>query len=148
LLVCLLNMKMKKDSIEEVKIRLDKWSWAARFFKTRELAIKAIKQGKVLYDGQKANPSREVRIGVKLTITRADEEMTIKVCGLENKRQSAPIARSLFEETAESMAEREKVGKLRQERKWLHVTAPIPVKRPEKQARRKMRALRRQDEDT
>lgn len=139
---------MKKDPTEEIKIRLDKWLWAARFFKTRELAIKAIKQGNVLYDGQKANPSREVRIGARLTVTRGDEEISIIVCGLESKRQSASLTRSLFEETAESVAQREKAAERRQARKWLNITAPTPAKRPEKQARRKMRALRRQDEDT
>lgn len=139
---------MKKELSEETKIRLDKWLWAARFFKTRALAIKAIKQGKVLYDGQKPNPSREVRIGATLVITRGDEEISIIVRNLESHRQSAKLAQALFEETAESMAKRENASRIRQERKWLTLSAPKPTKRPEKQARRKIRALRRQDEDT
>jgi ribosome-associated heat shock protein Hsp15 len=134
------------DNASHDKVRLDKWLWAARFFKTRELCIKAVKLGKVLYDNQKANPSREVRIGAVLTIEQGEVPKTVKVLALSAKRLSAPQAALLYEETPESLALREKMALKRLDEKFLRVSAPVAKKRPEKNARRKMRDLRRQDE--
>ncbi len=131
---------------KETKVRLDKWLWAARFFKTRELAIKAIKQGKVLYEGQKVNPGREVRIGATLIVSQGNVKKTIIIQALQTQRQSAPIAQALYEETKESVQLREETLMRNKERKWLNMSAPKPDKRPEKGARRKMRQLRRQQE--
>jgi ribosome-associated heat shock protein Hsp15 len=137
----------KKSNIETEKIRLDKWLWAARFFKTRALAIKAIKQGKVLFDGQQPNPSREVRIGAALTVEQGEDKKTIIVKALEAKRQGAAVALTLYEETDHSIALREKNAEIRKERRLLNQSAPRSEKRPDKNERRKMRTLRRQGED-
>jgi ribosome-associated heat shock protein Hsp15 len=137
----------KKISTETEKIRLDKWLWAARFFKTRALAMNAIKQGKVLFNGQKPNPSREVRIGATLTVEQGEDKKTIVVKALEAKRQGPAVAQTFYEETDQSIALREKNTKIRKERRLLNQSAPRPEKRPDKNERRKMRALRRQDED-
>jgi ribosome-associated heat shock protein Hsp15 len=89
------------------KFRLDKWLWAARFFKTRGLAVDAIDGGKVRVDGQRAKASKEVRVGSELRVTRADGEWTIIVRGLSVQRRSAPEAALLYEETEESRNQRQ-----------------------------------------
>lgn len=138
---------MKKTQSETDKIRLDKWLWAARFFKTRALALQAINQGKVIYDGQKPNPSREVKLNACLTIEQGDDQKTIVIKALESKRQSATIAQKLYEETKDSIAQRAKKALIKQNRKLMTTTAPRPPKRPEKNERRKLKALRRKAED-
>ncbi len=138
---------MKKDGMDIEKVRLDKWLWATRFFKTRELAIKAIKQGKVLFNGQKANPSRELSIGVILTVPFGDEQKMVVVKALQAKRQSAALAQTCYVETPESIVQREKNAQVRQDQKWLRTTAPVAPKRPDNDARRKMRNLKRQSDD-
>jgi ribosome-associated heat shock protein Hsp15 len=138
---------MKKSPSDTEKVRLDKWLWAARFFKTRALAIAAIKQGKVLFENQKSNPSREVKLNAILTIEQGFDRKTIIVKSLQTKRQTAAIAHTLYEETAESIALREKNALLRQERKLLNSSAPRPSKRPEKSDRRKIKELRRKGEE-
>ncbi|MBI2790674.1 MAG: heat-shock protein [Gammaproteobacteria bacterium] len=138
---------MKKSQPDTEKVRLDKWLWAARFFKTRALAIAAIKQGKVLFENQKTNPSREVKLNAILTIFQGFDQKTIAVKSLETKRQSAAIAQTLYEETPDSIALREKNARLKQETKLLTSSAPRPPKRPEKSDRRKIKELRRKGEE-
>ena len=92
---------------EPDKFRLDKWLWAARFFKTRSLASDAIDGGKVRLDGVRAKASKEVRVGSELRITRADGEWTVIVRGLSVQRRSAPEAVLLYEETEESRLQRQ-----------------------------------------
>ncbi len=138
---------MKKTDQKIEKVRLDKWLFAARFFKTRALALKAIQQGKILYEGQKPNPSREVKIGGTLTIKQGDLEKTIIVEGLCQQRQSAPLASQLYTETSDSLQKREKHLENQREKKLLLQSAPKPSKRPEKGARRLMRLMRRQQEE-
>lgn len=91
----------------ETKFRLDKWLWAARFFKTRGLAVDAIDGGKVRVDGLRAKASKELRIGNEVRITRADGEWTVTVKGLSLQRRGAPEAALLYEETEESRVRRE-----------------------------------------
>ena len=90
-------------------MRLDKWLWAARFFKTRRLAVEAIDGGKVRLDGERAKPAKEVRPGATLAIRRGPYEHVVIVRGLSERRGPASEAAQLYEETAESIAERERL---------------------------------------
>ena len=87
-------------------MRLDKWLWAARFFKTRTLAVEAIEGGRVLLNGDRAKPAKEVKAGDRLSIRRPPFEHAVVVKGLSDKRGSAAIAATLYEETEESRARR------------------------------------------
>lgn len=96
-------MSSEKDD----KCRLDKWLWAARFFKTRSLAVDAIESGKVRVDGDRAKPAKEVKIGMLLTIRNKDVEIEINITGLSNVRRGAPEAALLYAETETSKMKRE-----------------------------------------
>ena len=89
------------------KCRLDKWLWAARFFKTRSLATTAIDTGKVHVDGERVKPAKEVHIGQVIHIRNRDFEIEVNVQGLSNVRKGAPEAALLYSETIESIAKRE-----------------------------------------
>lgn len=94
-------------STSESKCRLDKWLWAARFFKTRNLAADAIESGKVHVDGERAKAAKEVRLGAVIHIRRKELEMEVVVRGLSIQRKGAPEAALLYEETPESSARRQ-----------------------------------------
>ena len=94
-------------------VRIDKWLWAARFFKTRALATDAINGGKVHMNGGRVKPSRHVQVGAKLEITRTQCEQTVIVKALSDKRGPAPIAQTLYEETEESIKKREEEAEIR-----------------------------------
>jgi ribosome-associated heat shock protein Hsp15 len=96
-----------------MSLRLDKWLWAARFFKTRTLAADAIEGGKVHRQGQRAKPAREVKIGDELEIVVGDLCWTVIVRGLNAQRRPAPEAKLLYEETAGSLARRATTLELR-----------------------------------
>lgn len=96
------------------KVRLDKWLWAARFFKTRSLAIKAIKGGKISVNGQHVKPGRELSIGDQLTIRQGFDLKTVIVQALSTQRGPASVAQQLYAETAESVEQRLKEKTLRQ----------------------------------
>jgi ribosome-associated heat shock protein Hsp15 len=89
------------------KCRLDKWLWAARFFKTRSLATTAIDTGKVHVDGDRVKPAKEVHIGQVIHIRNRDFEIEVNVLALSNIRKGAPEAALLYSETIESIAKRE-----------------------------------------
>jgi len=113
-------------------MRLDKWLWAARFFKTRPSASEAVNGGKVHFNGQRSNPSRAVQLGDELTIQRGPYQYTVIVRGLSKQRGPATAAQTLYEETAESLAARERLAE--------HGEAPegraaAPHKRPDKRSR-------------
>lgn len=93
--------------------RLDKWLWAARFFKTRNLAIAAINGGKVHVDGQRVKPARAVRRGAEIRIHKGSLEITVMVQGLSTQRRPAPEAALLYEETEESRTRRETAAEQR-----------------------------------
>jgi ribosome-associated heat shock protein Hsp15 len=99
--------------------RIDKWLWAARFFKTRSLAAAAVDGGKVRWNGQTVKPAREVKPGDEIDIVAGELRWTVIVRGLNGQRRPAPEARLLYEETAESVARR-----LRQEE--IRRLAPTP----------------------
>ena len=102
-------MAGKRDDEDDCgKVRIDKWLWAARFFKTRGLAADAIDGGKIRYDGERPKPAKEVKLGAVLRITRPDGEWEVIVRGLSSQRRGAPEAALLYEETEQSRQRRER----------------------------------------
>jgi ribosome-associated heat shock protein Hsp15 len=95
------------------KVRIDKWLWAARFFKTRSLAAQEVSLGRVQIDGLAVKPSREVRVGDKLTVAHTSVQRTVVVKGVSEQRGPAPVAQMLYEETAESAQKRAAVAQQR-----------------------------------
>ena len=102
------------SQLAEIRCRLDKWLWAARFFKTRSLAADAIETGKVHVDGERAKSAKEVRLGAVIHIRRKELEMEVVVRGLSIQRKGAPEAALLYEETAESAAHRQEAALTRE----------------------------------
>lgn len=98
---------------DDGKVRLDKWLWAARFFKTRALAKAAIEGGKVHCKGERCKPSKEPRVGDELVIRVGFDERTVVVRALSVVRRGAPDAQLLYEETADSLARREQAAAMR-----------------------------------
>ncbi len=86
------------------KLRIDKWLWAARFYKTRSLAVEELDKGRICINGQEAKPSREVKAGDQLTLRQGAITRTLLVRGISSQRGPAPVAQQLYEETAESLA--------------------------------------------
>jgi ribosome-associated heat shock protein Hsp15 len=114
-------------------VRIDKWLWAARFFKTRSLATEAVDTGRVRLDGERIKPARAVKIGEKLLIDNGAELWEVRVLGISDVRGAAPIARLLYEETTESVAKREN----NQEARKLYREPGTTIKgRPTKRDRR------------
>jgi len=122
-------------------VRLDKWLWAARFFKTRRLASGAIKGGKVEVDGQRAKPAKEVRLGQTVTVTKGVYEFTVTVNGLSDQRGPATQAQRLYTETEESAARRERV---RAQQKMVAASVPKTQGRPDRRERRKLAHFKRE----
>jgi ribosome-associated heat shock protein Hsp15 len=119
-------------------IRLDVWLWAARFFKTRSLAKQAIETGKVEVAGQRAKASRSVRVGDALQVSRGEETFQLQVLGLSDSRGPAPVAQALYAETEASRQAREAA---RAQRQVMRDGFRPPEQRPDKRARRLIRAL-------
>ncbi len=94
-------------------MRIDKWLWAARFFKTRTLAAQAVDSGKVHWNGERCKPARDIRVGDSLRVRAGEAEWQLIVRGLSDRRGPASVAQSLYEETAESRARREEQAALR-----------------------------------
>ena len=117
------------------RLRIDKWLWAARFFKTRSLAKTAIEGGKIHCNGERCKCSRELEVGFELTLRLGLDEKTVIVKALDDKRRGAPEAARLYEETPASIAAREK---LTAERKAQHATPDQYGGRPTKQDRRRI----------
>lgn len=125
----------KLNSESKLRVRLDRWLWAARFFKTRAIAKAVVTGGKVQLNGVRARPSRGVSIGDRLTITKGEEQYEIVVSGLSTRRGSATVAVSLYEESAQSIARREE---LRVQRSLEHSKLSQRVGRPDKHGRQKI----------
>ena len=98
---------MKPTEQHDERVRLDKWLWAARFFKHRSLATEAVDGGKIQLNGIRVKPAKDVKIGDRVDIQIADSRYTVIVRGIAEKRGSATIAQGLYEETPESIAARE-----------------------------------------
>lgn len=97
----------ESGSADSGRVRLDKWLWAARFFKTRSLAKQAIEGGKVHYNGARCKVSKDVELDATLTIRQGYDEREVKVLGLSDQRRGAPQAQLLYQETRESVQQRE-----------------------------------------
>ncbi len=121
------------------EVRIDKWLWAARFFKTRGLAADACGIGRVEVNGTRAKASRDVRVGDKLGVTNEGGAFQIEVLRLTEARGSAAVAAELYRETAESKALRAKVA---EERRTMLEMGGMPEGRPTKKDRRQVAALR------
>jgi len=128
---------------EEAQVRLDKWLWAARFFKTRAQASQAVAGGKVQLGGLRVKPSRSVAVGDGLRIQKEQEEFVIVVLAVSDQRRGAPEARLLYEETAESLTARTKA---RETRRLLRVVGAAPPGRPGKRDRRLIRRFTKKEE--
>ena len=122
------------------RVRVDKWLWAARFFKTRGAATEAVLGGHVQVNGARVKPSRDVVVGDRLEITRAQERWTVAVTGLADRRGSASAAAELYDETPESAAER---LRRRDERRLARPVGADLSERPTKRDRRRLDALRK-----
>ena len=128
-------------SMSDKGVRIDKWLWAARFFKTRGLATEMVNAGHVRLNGESVKPSRAVACGDELTILRGQERYVVTVTALAEKRGSAAVARTLYEESEASIEAREQ----EREKRKLHAPA-APSKRPDKRARRQIiRFVRKKD---
>lgn len=123
------------------KVRLDRWLWAARFFKTRPLATEAVNGGKVTVNGARAKPGRAVSVGDELTIRRGPFVFDVVVRGVAGRRGPADIATQLYEESAESREKRSRLAAQLQQQRALRTEQRG---RPEKKERRALiRFLRR-----
>ncbi len=122
---------MKQPPTEPV--RLDKWLWAARFYKTRSMAREMIDGGKVHYNGQRTKPGKIVELNATVKLRQGTDERIIEILEISSQRKGAPEAQLLYRETQESIEQREKIA---QARKMNALTMPHPERRPDKKERR------------
>jgi ribosome-associated heat shock protein Hsp15 len=120
-------------------VRIDKWLWAARFFKTRALASKACDLGRIESNGQASKPAREVKLGDMLQIKNDGGDFQVEVLGLSEMRGPAPIAQALYRETEASRALRLKVA---EDRKVMRNFGGVPEGKPSKRNRRELDRFR------
>ena len=126
------------------EVRIDKWLWAARFFKTRGAATEAVLGGRVQLNGARVKPAKEVRASDTVDVQVGQVRFTVVIRGVADKRGPASVAQTLYEETEESRAARERASAERR------LAAPLGADlgaRPTKQARRRLEALRRAQRD-
>ena len=126
-------MAKDKHQQEQESYRLDKWLWAARFYKTRTLAREMVDGGKVHYNGQRTKPSKEVEIGAMIKLRQGNDEKEVQVLALSNQRKAAPLAQQLYQETEECIKKREQLAWAR---KANALSMPNPERRPNKKERR------------
>lgn len=122
-------------TVDDTSLRIDKWLWAARFFKTRSLAAEAVSGGKVHLDGQRVKPARAVRIGDEIKIRKGPYEFTVQVKGIRAQRGSASIAQTLYEESQASVAAREALA---EQRRLAALATPSSGTKPSKRDRRQI----------
>ena len=115
------------------QVRLDKWLWVARFYKTRSIAREMIDGGKVHYNGQRSKPGKIVELGAMIKLRQGNDERTIEVLEISSQRKGAPEAQLLYRETVEGLSQREKMAMAR---KMNALTMPHPDRRPDKKERR------------
>lgn len=132
-------MKQNNQSQENLSARLDKWLWAARFYKTRAIAKQMIDGGKVFYDGQRTKSSKAVNIGDRIRIRQGFEEKEVLVVAIAERRKDATFARTLYEETNSSIEAREKNALARKQGILL---SPASDTKPDKKQRRKLREFK------
>lgn len=125
--------KTQPEQASQENSRLDKWLWAARFYKTRTIAKEMIDGGKVHYNGQRTKPNKQVAIGDKIQLRQGNEEKEVLVLALSNQRRGAPEAQKLYQETEQSLIQREKMALARKMN-----AMPNPERRPNKKERREL----------
>ena len=128
---------MAQKAEDDDKVRLDKWLWAARFFKTRALAKAAIESGKVHCRGERCKPGKEPRVGDEFVLRTGFDERTVVVKALSVVRRGAPEAQTLYEETEESVRRREQAAEMRK----AGATGVTTDGRPNKKQRRQIHQL-------
>ncbi len=126
-------------SEKEKSVRLDKWLWAARFYKTRNIARTMIEGGKVDYNGVRAKPSRTVEIGAKVKLLQGNVRKEVEILSISDIRGSASVAQLLYKETEKSIVQRTKI---QEQMKLSALLAPHPDNRPNKKERRELLELK------
>lgn len=132
----------QKSDAQTDAVRIDKWLWAARFFKTRSLASDAVKGGKVEIDGHRAKPSSAVRAGQRLHISKGETAFEIDVAAVSEHRGPASEAQALYTETEGS---RQRRSERAAERRASRLSMPRPTSRPDKKQRRQLRRFKHGD---
>ena len=128
--------KHQEENDESALLRLDKWLWHARFFKSRSQATDAVAGGLVHVNDERVKPSRDIKVGDRLYITRSETRMQVTVLSIPQRRGPASEAQKCYEESAESL-------KLRmQRREQARYAPPAPLRRPDKHDRRALRGLK------
>ncbi|WP_375056845.1 ribosome-associated heat shock protein Hsp15 [Zobellella sp. DQSA1] len=127
---------------DKLPVRLDKWLWAARFYKTRSLARTMIDGGKVHYNGQRGKPSKVVEVGAIIRLRQGNDEREVVVLELSEHRGKAEIAQRLYRETPDSIKKREQNAEAR---KFNSQFAPSPERKPDKKERRTLLKIKQGD---
>jgi len=120
---------------DKVQVRLDKWLWAARFYKTRAIAREMVQGGKVQYNGQRSKPSKVVELDAVIRLRQGYDEREVIITAISGQRRGAAEAQSLYRETPDSVAQRERNAAAR---KLNALQNPSPEKRPDKKQRRQI----------
>lgn len=118
------------------RVRIDKWLWAARFYKTRAIAKQAIEGGKVQCEGNRVKASKEIEVGMEIRLRQGFDEKTVIVTGLSDQRRGAPEAQKLYQETEQSIAERKKQAELRKAQPTHWPSPGRPTKKQRRQIQR------------
>ena len=132
-------MKQAHSPVKNISIRLDKWLWAARFYKTRAIAKQMIDGGKVFYNGQRTKSGKTVSLGDKILLRQSYEEREVIVIALADKRRDAIFAQTLYQETPASITSREKNALARKQGVLL---SPASDTKPDKKQRRQLRQFK------
>jgi len=133
------NIRNSNQDNQTLTIRLDKWLWAARFYKTRAIARDMVQGGKVHYNGQRAKPSKTVELGAVLKLAQGVDEKVVTVMKLLDKRQGAPIAQTMYQESDASIEKRASNAIARKNNSFF---APHPERKPDKKQRRELLKLK------
>ncbi|MBK1850949.1 MULTISPECIES: ribosome-associated heat shock protein Hsp15 [unclassified Marinobacter] len=133
---------MAASTSDDQRVRLDKWLWAARFYKTRALAKEAVEGGKVHYNNQRCKPGRLVEPGATLTLRLGFMEKVVIVDDISERRRGAPEAQKLYHETEDSVKKREDLS---WQRKTMQAAQLPPARRPSKKDRRDIQKFRDQN---
>lgn len=134
-------MNNTKQAVNDDSVRIDKWLWAARFFKTRSIAKDMVQAGKVKYNGQRCKASRTVEVGATVIFPSGYDSKEVIIKELSGHRRSAPLAQQMYQETEKSIEQREKNA---QARKLSAFHSPRPDSRPDKKQRRKIIQFKQQ----
>ena len=130
---------MTKVEQQSIEVRLDKWLWAARFYKSRAMARAMIEGGKVHYNGQRSKPGKQVEVGALVRLWQGDDEKEVQVLQLAQQRRGASEAQLLYRETEQSERKRQQTAEAR---RLNSLYAPHPESRPDKKQRRDLMRLK------